>query len=198
MKSLFFLLISVITLTSCNNDTNFKNGDIIFHTSKSSQSKMIQDVTKSKYSHVGIIYVNEGKTYVMEAVQPVKVTPIETFISRGVNSQYTVVRYKGNLSNNELNTMYKYGRSQLGKNYDIKFQWSDKTMYCSELVYKIYQTVGVELCDKNTFSDYNLNSSEVQSAIKKRYNTTLNMNETVVTPVDLFNSDKVKVIYDNY
>lgn len=197
MKTIIFFFISMVTLTSCN-VTNFKSGDIIFHTSKSSQSKMIQDVTDSKYSHVGIIYVNEGKTYVMEAVQPVKVTPIETFISRGVDSKYTVVRYKGNLSDSELNKMYKYGRSQLGKNYDIKFQWSDNTMYCSELVYKIYESVGVELCDKNTFSDYNLNSSDVQSAIKRRYNTTLNMDETVVTPVDLFKSDKVKVIYNNY
>ena len=29
---------------------------------------MIQDVTHSKYSHVGMIYIQEGISYVMEAV----------------------------------------------------------------------------------------------------------------------------------
>jgi len=159
---------------------------------------MIQDVTKSKYSHVGIIYIKDGETYVMEAVQPVKVTPLNIFIERGVDSDYTVMRYKGNLSEKDLNKMYEYGSYQLGKNYDNKFQWSDNDMYCSELVYKIYQTVGVELCDKNTFSDYNLSSKEVQTSIKKRYNTELDMNETVVTPVDLSNSNLLTTVFDNY
>jgi len=198
MKIILTTIISLIALTGCYNDDNFKNGDVIFHTSKSPQSKMIQDVTQSKYSHVGIIYIKDGETYVMEAVQPVKVTPLDVFIERGVDSEYTVMRYKGNLSEEDLNKMYEYGSSQLGKNYDSKFQWSDNTMYCSELVYKIYETVGVELCDKNTFSDYNLSSKEVQTAIKKRYNTELDMNETVVTPVDLSNSNRLTTIFDNY
>jgi len=198
MKIILTTIISLITLTGCYNDDNFKNGDIIFHTSKSSQSKMIQDVTQSKYSHVGIIYIKDGETYVMEAVQPVKVTPLDVFIERGVGSEYTVMRYKGNLSEEDLNKMYEYGSSQLSKNYDSKFQWSDNTMYCSELVYKIYETVGVELCDKNTFSDYNLSSKEVQTAINKRYNTELNMNEPIVTPVDLSNSNLLITIFDSY
>ena len=198
MKIILTTIISLIALTGCYNDDNFKNGDVIFHTSKSSQSKMIQDVTQSKYSHVGIIYIKDGETYVMEAVQPVKVTPLNVFIERGVESEYTVMRYKGNLSEEDLNKMYEYGSSQLGKNYDSKFQWSDNTMYCSELVYKIYETVGVELCDKKTFSNYNLSSKEVQTAIKNRYNTELDMNEIVVTPVDLSNSNLLTTVFDNY
>lgn len=198
MKIILTTLISLIILTGCNNDQNFKNGDIIFHTSKSSQSKMIQEVTESKYSHVGIIYIKDGETYVMEAVQPVKVTPLNVFINRGVNSEYTVMRYKGNLSEQDLSKMYEYGSSQLGKNYDLKFQWNDKTMYCSELVYKIYESVGVELCDKNTFSDYNLSSEEVRTAIKNRYKTELDMNEVVVTPVDLSESNLLYTVFDNY
>jgi hypothetical protein len=198
MKIILTTIISLIALTGCYNDDNFKNGDVIFHTSKSPQSKMIQDVTQSKYSHVGIIYIKDGETYVMEAVQPVKVTPLNVFIERGVGSKYTVMRYKGNLWEEDFKKMYDYGSSHLGKNYDSKFQWSDNTIYCSELVYKIYETVGVELCDKNTFSDYNLSSKEVQTAIKNRYNTELDMEETIVTPVDLSNSNLLTTVFDNY
>jgi hypothetical protein len=51
-----------------------KNGDIIFQTSLSQQSKAIQLATNSKYSHCGIIYKDNGQFYVYEAVQPVKIT----------------------------------------------------------------------------------------------------------------------------
>jgi hypothetical protein len=37
------------------NQMQFRNGDIIFHTSTSDQSKAIQLATNSRYSHCGII-----------------------------------------------------------------------------------------------------------------------------------------------
>ncbi len=117
------VVILLVSLLSCNNNEDFKNGDIILHTSTSTQSKMIQDVTKSKYSHVGIIYIKDGQTYVMEAVQPVKLTPIYEFINRGVDGKYTVVRYKGKFTKDNMKRMYDYAYSQLGKNYDLKYKY---------------------------------------------------------------------------
>lgn len=201
MKKLITNILAVIllvSLLSCNNNEDFKSGDIILHTSTSTQSKMIQDVTNSKYSHVGIIYIKDGQTYVMEAVQPVKLTPIDEFINRGVDGKYTVVRYKGKFTKDDMKKMYDYASSQLGKNYDLKFQWSEDTMYCSELVFKMYYNAGIQLCNINQFKDYNLSSKEVQNAIKIRYNTEINPEELVVTPVDLYNGRSTYVIFDNY
>lgn len=201
MKKLITNILAVIllvSLLSCNNNEDFKSGDIILHTSTSTQSKMIQDVTNSKYSHVGIIYIKDGQTYVMEAVQPVKLTPIDEFINRGVDGKYTVVRYKGKFTKDDMKRMYDYASSQLGKNYDLKFQWSEDTMYCSELVFKIYYNAGIQLCNINQFKDYNLSSEEVQNSIKVRYNTEINPEELVVTPVDLYNGRSTYVIFDNY
>ena len=65
----------------------FQNGDIIFQTSMSNQSKAIQLATNSRYSHMGIIYENEGQYYVYEAIQPVKLTPLEQWIKRGENGE---------------------------------------------------------------------------------------------------------------
>ena len=70
------------------------NGDIIFQTSKSSQSKAIQLATNSKYSHMGIIYENNGRYFVYEAVQPVKLTPLKEWIDRGEDEHYVVKRIK--------------------------------------------------------------------------------------------------------
>ena len=140
MKQLItFLFVSILSVSiigcSSNGTYKYKNGDIILQTSKSSQSKMIQEVTNSKYSHVGIVYIKDGKPYVFEAVQPVKITPLDEFINRGVNSKYTVVRYNREFNEDQMNRMYNYATSQIGKNYDLKFEWSDKSMYCSELVF---------------------------------------------------------------
>lgn len=73
---------------------DIKNGDLIFQTSLSEQSKAIQLATKSKYSHCGIIYKDGNDFYVFEAVQPVKRTPLDTWISRGQGGKYVIKRLK--------------------------------------------------------------------------------------------------------
>ena len=47
-----------------------KSGDIVFHQSKSSQSPAIQDATGSVITHMGIIFIQEGRRLVYEAVSP--------------------------------------------------------------------------------------------------------------------------------
>lgn len=72
----------------------FKNGDLIFQTSLSSQSRPIQIATKSKYSHCGIIFMQNKEYYVFEALQPVKYTKLDDWIKRGQNQQFVVKRLK--------------------------------------------------------------------------------------------------------
>lgn len=197
MKALLSLLVAVLVFTGCSSQ-NFKDGDIIFHTSKSNQSKMIQLVTGSNLTHCGIIFHKDGKAYVYEAVNPVKVTSLSKWIARGVDGKYKVVRLKYNLQDNHKKTMVSYAKAQMGKSYDMKFQWSDSKMYCSELVWKIYSSTGYTLSDPKSFSDYDLSADVVRSEIKKRYGTTINPSEKIVSPVDLYNSPIVRTVYSNY
>jgi len=60
-----------------------QNGDLIFHTSQSSQSQAIQIATNSKYSHMGIIYKDGKEYFVYEAIQPVQITKLDDWINRG-------------------------------------------------------------------------------------------------------------------
>ncbi|WP_265733451.1 YiiX/YebB-like N1pC/P60 family cysteine hydrolase [Acinetobacter sp. ANC 3832] len=55
----------------------FETGDIIFQTSKSAQSVVIQKATHSPYSHMGMIVKKQGKLWVLEAIQPVKYTALK-------------------------------------------------------------------------------------------------------------------------
>ncbi len=109
-----------------------KEGDIIFQTSTSSQSKAIQLATNSKYSHVGIIVKSDNDKndfMVLEAVQPVKYTPLKEWIKRGENSHFVIKRLKNAdkiVTNEAIQRMKEVGGKFLGKNYDLYFEWSDK------------------------------------------------------------------------
>ena len=46
------------------NAAALRDGDIIFHTSRSAQSLAIQRATHSPYSHVGVIFLRDGKPFV--------------------------------------------------------------------------------------------------------------------------------------
>ena len=87
---LLFVLIIIFGCSSGQSDKtlqepgqNIQNGDIIFQTSQSGQSKAIQRGTNSKYSHMGIIYKTEGQYFVFEAVQPVQLTSLQDWIKKG-------------------------------------------------------------------------------------------------------------------
>ena len=142
------------------------NGDIIFQTSKSGQSKAIQLATNSKYSHMGIIYENSGEFFVYEAVQPVKLTPLMEWINRGENGHFVIKRLKNAdevLTNSTLIKMKEIGEQFKGKPYDIYFEWSDNKIYCSELVWKIYkQATGIEIGELEKLSDFDLTNSIVK------------------------------------
>ena len=48
--------------------TDVREGDIIFQTSQSKQSPLIQIGTRSKITHCGIIVMRKGESYVLETL----------------------------------------------------------------------------------------------------------------------------------
>jgi len=179
-------------------EQKLKNGDIIFQTSKSSQSKAIQLATNSKYSHMGIIYENEGQYFVYEAVQPVKLTPLTDWINRGENGHYVIKRLENAdqvLTSSTLTKMKEIGEQFKGKPYDIYFEWSDDKIYCSELVWKMYkQATNIEIGRLEQLSDFDLSNEIVKAKMKERYGNNIPMDEKVISPAAMFNSDKLITI----
>lgn len=167
-------------------DPSFQNGDIIFHTSQSTQSKAIQLVTNSVYSHMGIIYWEKGQAYVYEAVQPVKLTKLSDWIARGEGGHYVVKRWKRRadyFSSAGLQRLKSVGERFLGKDYDLQFAWSDDRIYCSELVWKMYkESFDVEIGALEQFRDFDFSDPLVQKKIKERFGRNLPMDEWVITP----------------
>lgn len=217
MKLIQLLAITIL-VTSCNTiqtnteDSNlsdksvhekieFKSGDIIFQSSKSGQSLAIQLATHSKYSHVGIILKQENKIFVCEAVQPVKITPLQEFIDRGDNHHYVVKRLIDSeklITTNALQKMKQYGEKQLGKNYDLYFEWSDERIYCSELVWKIYkEALNIEIGKLQKLKEFDLSHQAVKEKLKERYGNNIPYKENVISPVAIFESPLLETIYSN-
>ena len=202
--SLFFGLIFIsFNCKEINSkEVAFQNGDIIFQTSQSKQCEAVKIATNSNFSHCGIIFIENGKTYVYEAVQPVKMTLLEDWISHGKDAKYAVKRLKNSdkiLTNEVLQKMKSYGKSMNNKDYDLYFEWSDDKIYCSELVWKIYKEgANIELCPLQKLKEFNLSNPKVKAILQERYGNSIPLEEDVVAPSQIVNSKQLVTIFDNY
>lgn len=179
-----------------------KEGDMIFQTSQSKQCEAVRIATNSKFSHCGIVFIENGKKYVFEAVQPVKYTPLEAWITHGKESHFVVTRLTNAseiLNQQTIQKMKNYAAGLDNKDYDLYFEWSDDKIYCSELLWKIYKHgAGIELCPLQKLKNFNLKDSRVQAILSERYGNDIPLEENVVAPSNLEQSKIVTTIIDTY
>lgn len=181
--------------------TGLREGDLIFQTTTSGQSLAVQMATKSKYSHCGIIFKEGNSFYVLEAVQPVKQTPLNEWIGHGHEGKFVVKRLKNAdevLTDSVVAKMKMMGEQFKGKNYDLTFEWSDERIYCSELAWKIYQrTTGLEVGRLQKLGDFDLSSEAVKKKLKERYGSKIPTEEMVISPAAIFASELLTTVKSN-
>jgi hypothetical protein len=164
--------------------TDVREGDVIFHTSQSSQSPLIQIGTRSHITHCGIVVIKDGKPFVLETLKTLVLTPLDKFISRGKDGKYWLKR------SDKENIKIDYAH-YLGKHYDLAFSFDNDIYYCSELVYDIYKKqLGIELCKPKQVGDYLILGTDklnkIESTMQRRGIT---KEQYAVAPVDIFESD---------
>ena len=190
-------------LLTCGADGSYepRNGDIVFHTSRSAQSLAIQKATRSPYSHMGIVYVRDGQPLVYEAVEPVKLTPLAEWIGRGEGGHVVVKRLVDAdrvLTPAALARMKDVGEVFQGRHYDLYFEWSDDRVYCSELVWKIFdQALGIQLGELQALKDFDLSDPAVEAKIRERWTGPPPADEPVISPAAMFASDQLVTVYSD-
>ncbi|MEO8760200.1 MAG: YiiX family permuted papain-like enzyme [Bacteroidia bacterium] len=183
----FFISVSLFS----QNESQLKTGDIIFISNSGGQGKAIQLATKSKYTHVGIIFIENGVVYVYHAVEPVTKSTFKDFLKYSADNKYVVKRLKNQtiLTDKTNAQMRAMATSLLNKHYDIYFDWKDNEWYCSEFVWKLYnRNYKIEIGALRPMKDFDLSSKEVQAIMKKRYGTKIPYDEPMISPEDMFNS----------
>lgn len=169
-----------------------RDGDIIFHTSRSAQSAAIQLATRSRYSHMGLILHRDGKPYVFEAVATVRFTPLAQWIARGERGHYVVKRWTQagpQLDAAGIARLRAQAEAMAGRPYDLTFGWSDERIYCSELVWKAYQRAfAVQIGNTQRLRDFDLTDARVRTKLRERYGERLPLDEIVISPQAMFDS----------
>ncbi|RPD45369.1 YiiX family permuted papain-like enzyme [Hymenobacter sediminis] len=178
--------------------TRLRNGDLIFNTSQSAQSRAIQLATHSPYSHCGILFQRNGEWRVFEAVQPVSETSLAAWVARGKNGQFVVKRLRDAetvLTPDALRRLQAAGEQYRGRNYDLYFGWSDERIYCSELLWKMYrQATGREIGKLQTLREFDLSHPAVQAKLQERYGKRIPLDEKVISSVRMLESKELVTV----
>jgi len=202
-KPISVLIVAFLALLACGDSLadQLRDGDIIFHTSRSAQSIAIQKATHSKYSHMGIVFIRDGNPYVYEAIKTVQYTSLKKWVARGDGGHYVIKRLRDAdrvLTPEAVAKLRQVAAKFQGKPYDPTFEWSDSRIYCSELVWKIYDRgLGLPVGRLQKLSDFDLSDPIVKSKMKERYGKAIPMDETVISPGEMFSFDGLVVVAEH-
>lgn len=167
-------------------DEGLQTGDLVFQDFDFGNSQAIKLISHSDYSHVGMIVKQDGQTYVYEAVQPVGLCPFEDWKARNPKGEYLIRRLKNAsevLTESKIEALKSAMKPYIGKDYDGLFAWSDKRMYCSEVLWKIYKkALNIEAGTLQQLGDLDLSNPIVRMKLAEIYGGEIPMDETVISP----------------
>ena len=165
-----------------------RDGDLLFRcgTSVESQAVVEMDKNKGMYSHIGIA-INDGGVWKvvhavpgesLDSIDRVKIEPVDTFFltTRAVHG--AAMRIKG-CDAKAARQAAQWAVMKKGVAFDDQYNWNDSSrLYCTELVQRAYETVGVDL-----------NAGRITHMSLPFYNG------DVVFPSDIQRNDSLQVIF---
>ena len=119
-----------------------QHGDILFQSLPHNEIvDAIEGSTGSPFSHCGIVVARHDGWHVLEAIGPVKETPLRHWIAQGRGSKFDARRLKPEFRSKSI-PMIAAARAFTGLPYDIQYEMDDAKIYCSELIYKAFKKAG--------------------------------------------------------
>lgn len=134
---------------------SLKEGDLVFRMGKSIESFAVSMADhNSRYSHIGLIVMEGGTTYVIHVEpgenglgsEPVRKERLSSFLEAGKASHFAV--YRSWLGRRDLEKVIAMARDfyirkcRFDNSYDMQ---TDQSLYCTELVLKSYRQGGVQI-----------------------------------------------------
>ncbi|WP_035423232.1 YiiX/YebB-like N1pC/P60 family cysteine hydrolase [Asticcacaulis benevestitus] len=189
-----------------------QDGDLIFQTSRSRQSTAIGVASLSLYTHMGIIKRTGDGTMVIEAVGPVKETPLKSWIKRGRFGRYAVYRLP-KLQKSQTDKVFSASRGLYGRPYDPYFSFDNSAIYCSELVEYAFSAAKIKLGKRQRVDELIMLTGPAKKLLKRRALSDpqcrtkgllgadcldLIMKRQLVTPISIAQDQKVQQVYSNY
>jgi hypothetical protein len=204
-----------VTAASAEDLPSLKTGDLVFQSTRDSQSLAIMLASRSALSHMGMVEVLPGgETVVLEAIGPVLATPLDEWIERGVGGRL-LVRRLPSLSASDAMKAAEAARAHFGKPYDIFFHEDRETIYCSELVdYAFRDGPGIELGKYQPVSSLDLDNFAARNLIERRWRKhpscangkaanfetcfAIILKQKLITPQSIADDTRLETVYSNY
>lgn len=195
LSTLLFLLLLALTSNSYSEDYEPQVGDIYFQSLLPSALVIaIEGVTQSPYSHCGILNKKDGQWVIHEAIGPVRVIALETWIMQGMAQDYDVYRLKPEYQS-KVGELLAATEQYMGRPYDIQYDFDDEKIYCSELIYKAFKTVYHEELGKVvTLGDLNWQPHE---AFIRRIDPDLPLARKMITPKHLAEAPQLTQVFES-
>jgi hypothetical protein len=168
---LFFLLVSVVSFFFWKKNeivlpqkmrsdlTKINNGDLIFRKGRGVFSDIFRNIggEDSPFSHVGIIYLENNEVLVIHTeasevtgIGYAKKEKLNDFISVANATKYAFYRVQ-DIESNEIDSIVHLALSYVSNSipFDTDFDlMDDDRLYCTELVYKAFKSVGFNILEK--------------------------------------------------
>jgi hypothetical protein len=155
----------------------------------------IEGSTESPFSHCGIVVNRSGTWKVIEAIGPVKETHLSLWIAQGRNNAYVAYRLKAPLAG-KIPQIITAAERYEGRPYDIRYDFDDGKIYCSELLWKATRdAAGVKLGKIQKLGD--LKWQHHEDVIKGLENGLLPLDREMITPRALTEDARLEEVYRN-
>ena len=154
----------------------------------------IEGASESPYSHCGILVRKDDGWFVLEAIGPVRETPLAKWIKQARDRHYDVFRLEAEHAGN-IPIFIKEARKYLGRPYDIRYRMDDEKIYCSELIFKGYRdATGEQLGKLVKFGDLKwVRHTPVILAIEG----SIPVNRIMITPRHLSEAKQLKKVFSS-
>jgi hypothetical protein len=177
-----------------------KAGDFVFQSlSHNPLIDSIEGSTGSPFSHCGIVRQRDtpkrhgDRWAVIEAIGPVKETPLSWWIAQGRGSAYAVFRLRAPLSE-KVPAIIAAAERYKGRPYDIHYDMDDGKIYCSELLYKaVRDATGRKLGKIRKLGE--LNWRPYEQVIRGIESGGLPLEREMITPRDFTEAPELQEVF---
>jgi hypothetical protein len=173
-----------------------RRGDVVFQRLPDSElARVIEGIGGSRWTHCGIVDVDGATWTVIEAVGPVRVVPLATWIRRGAGQAWIALRLEG-ATPDVVDAALASARTFLGRPYDLRFDLDDERIYCTELVHKAFAAaLGHDLVETKALRD--LPWQPHAAWIEQTEGGPPPLERRIVTPAALLASPRLIVVHDS-
>ena len=161
-----------------------QEGDLLFQSLPMNPVvQTIEGASQSPYSHCGIVIKKHNEWFVLEAIGPVKETPLSNWVAQGREYHFDAFRLH-DLYTKFIPNFIKAAYTYIGRPYDIRYRLDDENIYCSEIIYKAFLTASkLELGSKIKLGDMNWKPYEF--TIRQLEGGQLPLERQMITPVSI-------------